>query len=149
MGKRIKMGLLGLTAFLCYSGKSVAQSGPVVCSINYDYDVAGNRIKREYKCEATWMPWDNAPWQDHSVFTTLYPNPTTGVITGVFSSPIGGAAGPATLTLNTMGGITIFQQVYSQPMSSVSLDLSQQIPGQYLLTVMALNMVESYTITKL
>lgn len=129
--------------------ESKAQSGPEECRILYGYDVAGNRIHREYKCEATWSPGDIIPWQEHTIFVELFPNPTTGVITGTFSSTIGGEAGGASITVSTIGGITVFQQEYTQIMSSVSINISQQIPGQYLLTVAAFNKVETYVITKL
>lgn len=149
MNNFIKTIILFAVAFICNTSKSIAQSGPVVCAVKYDYDVAGNRIKREYKCEATWLPTDPIGWSEPTIFTTVFPNPTTGVITGTFSTPIGGEAGSALITVSTMAGITVFQQEYNQVTSSVSIDLSQQIPGQYLLTVAAFNKVETYVITKL
>lgn len=149
MKNLIKITLILVAAFLTNATTSKAQSGPPVCKIHYGYDVSGNRIKREYKCENTWLPSDPAPWTDHTIFTTVYPNPTTGVITGTFSSTIGGEAGPAYITVSTMGGIVVFQQEYTQIMSSVTIDISQQVPGQYLLTAAAFGTVESYVITKL
>ncbi|MDI9312705.1 MAG: T9SS type A sorting domain-containing protein [Limnohabitans sp.] len=149
MEKLIKISLIIAVAILYNTTKGAAQSGPVVCKITYDYDVSGNRIKREYKCEATWSPADPLPWSDHTIFTTVFPNPTTGVITGTFSSTIGGDAGGAMITVSTMGGITVFQQAYNQITSSVTIDISQQLSGQYLLTVAAFNKVETYVITKL
>ena len=131
------------------SQESSAQSGPVECHIEYSYDISGNRIQRKEKCAATWTQWDPLPWQDGTIFTTVYPNPTTGGITGTFSETIGGEAGSATITVSTIGGIIVFQQEYTQIMSSVSLDISQQIPGQYLLSVAAFNKVETYVITKI
>lgn len=145
----LKIPLFLVVAFLLNVKKSFAQTGPVVCAIKYSYDVSGNRIKREYKCEATWSPADPLPWSDHTIFTTVFPNPTTGVITGTFSSTIGGDAGGAMITVSTMGGITVFQQAYNQITSSVTIDISQQLSGQYLLTVAAFNKVETYVITKL
>ena len=149
MKKIFKITLLFLIAFVIKTEDSSAQTGPIVCAIKYDYDIAGNRIKREYKCEATWSPADPLPWSDHTIFTTVFPNPTTGVITGTFSSTIGGDAGGAMITVSTMGGITVFQQDYNQITISVTIDISQQLPGQYLLTVAAFNKVETYVITKL
>ena len=135
-----------IVAFCATNTKTIAQTGPPVCKIHYGYDVAGNRIKREYKCERSWLPTDFGT--SHTIFTNVFPNPTTGVITGTFSEPIGGEAGGAFITVTTMGGIVVFQQAYNQVMSSVSLDITQQIPGQYLLTVSAFNNIETYVITK-
>ena len=144
----LRISFFLIVAFCANSSKSIAQSGPTVCKILYGYDVSGNRIKREYKCEASWSPLDPLPFT-HTIFTSLFPNPTTGVITGTFSEPIGGEAGGAYITVSTMGGIVVFQQEYNQVMSSVTIDISQQIPGQYLLTVAAFGKVESYVFTKL
>lgn len=149
MSNLINIIIVFTIVFICNTSKSIAQSGPVVCAVKYDYDVAGNRIKREYKCEATWSPTDPIGWSEPTIFTSVYPNPTTGVITGTFSTPIGGEAGSALITVSTMGGITVFQQEYNQVMSLVTIDISQQIPGQYLLTVAAFNKIETYVITKL
>lgn len=140
--------LLFITVLIS-SKESRAQSGPPVCKIHYSYDVSGNRVKREYKCENTWLPTDPAPWTDPGIFTTVFPNPTSGVLTGVFSSTIGGEAGPAMITVSTMGGVIVFQQEYNYVTSSITLDISQQIPGDYLLTAAAFGKVESFVITKM
>lgn len=149
MNNFIKITLIFAAAFLANMTASKAQSGPPVCKIHYGYDVSGNRIKREYKCENTWLPTDPAPWTDHTIFTSLSPNPTTGVVTGVFSSTIGGEAGAAYLTVTTMGGIVVFEQSYQQVTNAITVDITQQIPGQYVFTVAAFNKIESYVITKL
>jgi hypothetical protein len=145
----IKITLIFVAVFLANATKSKAQTGPVVCKINYGYDVSGNRIKREYKCENTWLPTDPGSSTGHTIFTSVFPNPTTGVITGTFSTPIGGEAGSALVTVSTMGGIIVLQQEYTEIASSITLDISQQIPGEYLLTVAAFNKIETYVITKL
>lgn len=145
----LKITISFAAAFLTNASVAFAQSGPVECRIIYGYDVSGNRIHREYKCEATWTPGDEMPWTDHTIFTTLFPNPTTGIITGTFSGTIGGDAGGAFITVSTIGGITVFQQEYNQIMSTVTIDISQQLPGQYMLTVAAFNKIETYVFTKL
>jgi len=142
----LKFSISLVVSFCATNTESKAQTGPPVCKIHYGYDVSGNRIKREYKCERSWLPTDFGT--SHTIFTKVFPNPTTGVITGTFSEPIGGEAGGAFITVTTMGGIVVFQQAYNQVMSSVSLDITQQIPGQYLLTVSAFNKIETYVITK-
>lgn len=148
MKSLLKKTLFLIVAACATSNKSKAQTSTAVCRINYYYDASGNRIKRDYSCPSN-NPWDNAPWGENTIFTSIYPNPTTGVVTGVFSATIGGEAGSAYITVSTMGGISIFQQEYTQPTSSVTIDLTQQIPGQYLLSVFAFNKLESYIITKL
>lgn len=149
MKNTVIITLLLLCAILVRTTESYAQSGPPVCKIHYAYDLSGNRVKREYKCENTWLPSDPAPWMEPGIFTTVFPNPTSGVITGVFSSSIGGEAGPAMITVSTMGGVIVFQQEYNYVTSSITLDLSQQIPGDYLLTAAAFGKVESFVITKM
>lgn len=145
----LKFTIFLIVVFCFNTTESKAQTGPEVCSIKYQYDISGNRIKREYKCEPSWVIGDIIPWQNHSIFSNLYPNPTTGVLTGVFTTPIGGEAGGAYITVSSMGGILVFEQAYNEIASSITFDLSQQIPGNYLVTVYAFNIVETYTITKL
>lgn len=140
---------MGLALLLGRSIDSLAQTSTPVCRISYAYDVAGNRIKREYLCESGTNPWGHAPWTDHTIFTSLSPNPTTGVVTGVLSSTIGGEAGAAYLTVTTMGGIVVLEQSCQQVTNAITVDITQQIPGQYIFTVAAFNKIESYVITKL
>lgn len=149
MKKLIRISLFLLLGVAGLSKESKAQTGPEVCSIKYQYDISGNRIKREYKCQPSWTIGDIIPWQDRSIFSNLYPNPTTGVLTGVFTSPIGGEAGPALISVTTMGGIVVFEQTYTQIASSITFDISQQIPGTYLVNVHAFNTEETYVVTKL
>ena len=87
----LKFSFFLIVAFCAINTKTSAQTGPPVCKIHYGYDVAGNRIKREYKCERSWLPTDFGT--SHTIFANVFPNPTTGVITGTFSEPIGGEGG--------------------------------------------------------
>ena len=138
-----------LFLFALVSGLSFdtsAQSGPIECKIKYDYDAAGNRIKREYKCEQAWMPWDNPPHNDNPILSSVYPNPTTGVVTGVFTEPTANAY----VTVTNMSGVVVLSQQYGQQMiTTFSIDISMQLPGSYLLTISAFNKLESYMIIKL
>ncbi|HTN18625.1 MAG TPA: T9SS type A sorting domain-containing protein [Chitinophagaceae bacterium] len=130
----------------CLSGIAVgaqAQSGSEVCSIVYSYDVSGNRIKREYKCEST-RGFDDPDTIDPTIFTTLYPNPTTGVFTGEFSEPVS----EATFIITAMSGVVVLEHELTQTASSITFDISAQVPGNYLLHVWALGREESYLITK-
>ncbi|MBL7712939.1 MAG: T9SS type A sorting domain-containing protein [Chitinophagaceae bacterium] len=131
----------------CFSGIAVgaqAQSGPEVCHIVYSYDAAGNRIKREYKCETPRGPEDPATWNDRVIFTTLYPNPTTGVFTGEFSEPVS----EATFIITAMNGAVVLEHELTQAANFITFDISAQVPGNYLLHVWALGREESYTISK-
>jgi len=117
-----------------------------VCAIAYSYDAAGNRIKREYKCETPPNPNDPQPWNSNStILTSLSPNPTTGVLTGVFSSP----AGWASVTVTSMAGGIILQTTYTQTLSSFTINIAQAVPANYIVTVSAFNTTESYVIVKL
>lgn len=145
MKNQLKISLFAIVALLGFAIKSNAQTE--VCKIAYDYDAAGNRIKREYRCSTTWPIGTGL--EERTIFTTVYPNPTTGLITGVFSEPIGGVAGKAVISISTMGGIVVLQQEFNYITTTINFDISQQIPGQYLLTVAAFNKVETYVITKL
>lgn len=150
MNTQIKTILFLLFAITAINTQSAAQSSVEICRIKYHYDMAGNRIKREYKCEAEPDPSANVGNETGTpIFTNLFPNPTTGIITGIFSIPIGGDAGGAYVYVSTMGAIVVFEQFYSAIASSISFDISQQIPGNYLVTVHAFNKVETYIITKL
>lgn len=132
----------------CLSGIAVgsqAQSGPEICHIVYSYDAAGNRIKREYKCERTSGPSDPDIWRDPTIFTKIYPNPTTGVFTGEFSEPVS----EATFIITAMSGVVVLQHELTQAANSITFDISAQVPGNYLLHVWALGREESYTMTKI
>lgn len=125
---------------------SFAQSGPGECFINYEYDVSGNRIKREYKCQKEWMPWDLEPVTNTTgVLTSLSPNPTTGPVTGVFSEP----TNYAHVVVSTMGGIMILDREYHQTIRSFTIDISDQKPGNYLLKVSVFDRIENHIVTKL
>lgn len=130
---------------LLYSGKISAQSGPVECKILYGYDGAGNRIKREYKCAPTWTIYDPVNQQDYTIFTSLFPNPTSGVITAVFSEPLSAAS----FLIYAANGSIIQSYNLTQQSTMVTFDLSAQVPGTYFLTVWALNKEETYTIIKM
>lgn len=125
---------------------TLKSSAQMSCSLKYRYDAAGNRIKREYTCpsQSPENPETPVPWGD-PILSTVYPNPTTGLITGTFTSPVPAAG----ISISTMGGILVLQQNYSQTLSSFTVNIAQAVPGNYLLTVSALNRVESYIITKL
>ncbi len=145
MKNLFQIAILSVLIFGTLFDKTYAQSGPVECKIKYDYDAAGNRIKREYKCEATWMPWDNPP-NNNPILSSVYPNPTSGVVTGVFTEPTAGAY----VVVTNMGGAVIFSHLYGQQMiTTFTIDISAQPAGSYLLTISAFNKLESYMIIKL
>jgi len=130
---------------LSFGQRAAAQA--TICKIKYNYDAGGNRIKRYYGCDQT-GPGVIDYFPD-GVLSNLSPNPTTGPLTGTFTSPIGGNAGSATVSVVNVNGTPVLLQTFSQIASTFSIDISQQIPGTYFLTVYAFSKMETYTITKL
>ena len=140
----MKTKFLLIAGFMAMAASVQAQSGSEVCSIVYSYDVAGNRIKREYKCETPSGPEGPVIWNDPVIFTSVYPNPTTGIFTGQFSEPVS----EATFIITAMSGVVVLQHELTQTANSITFDISAQVPGNYLLHVWALGREESYIITK-
>lgn len=126
--------------FLLGWGKSFAQAG---CKIKYDYDISGNRVLREFKCDP-FMP-DPDTESPHSILTLVYPNPTVGVINCVFSTPTAMAA----FEITAVDGSLIQSYSLTQQSSTVTFDISAQVPGTYFITVWAFSKVETYTVIKM
>jgi hypothetical protein len=83
--------LLFVSILTLIAKKTVAQSED--CRIRYSYDVAGNRIKREYKCITISGPYDPGPETGNpGSVLTVHPNPTTGVFHGSFSETVSSAS---------------------------------------------------------
>ncbi|GAA4454992.1 T9SS type A sorting domain-containing protein [Rurimicrobium arvi] len=136
----IKAIILFLSIFSFYGAS--AQS---TCKILYSYDLGGNRIRREFNCDAPPNPWDNPVRPDHTLLSSLSPNPTSGGLTGVFTDPVP----TATVQITDMGGAVYFTQTFTQTTSVFTMDISPAVPGTYLVTIWALGIVEGYTIIKM
>lgn len=140
----MKFLYVSMLAILMNTAYSTAQSSPVTCKIRYSYDVSGNRIKREYGCEQAPNPGNPVPYTGGSLLRNLSPNPTTGMLTGVFSKPVS-----ATVVITNMSGIIILSQHFPEPIPTFTINLAQAVPGNYLVTIAAAAVTESYTVTKL
>lgn len=115
------------------------------CKIAYTYDVAGNRVKRAYRCDPPANPNGPADQQPGDVTATVSPNPTQGPITGYFSEPVSGGS----VELNTMSGERLLVTQINGPTRSFTLDLSPYAPGSYVVTIRVQGFVESHTIIKM
>lgn len=90
---RFPLLIVMISGCLLAPGRVQAQEQPVLCGTWYDYDAAGNRIKRFYDCK-TLSSEDNPPTsllrpgssdssqvilKDRAGTVAVFPNPTTGV----------------------------------------------------------------------
>lgn len=132
--------LAAIITILCGISTS---AGAQTCKIFYTYDVAGNRTKRFYDCPSPTNPWDEPVTS--TTIKRIYPNPTTGLINVEFYNVIN----TGTFMISAMTGGMVLQYNLTQPTSLVTLDITPQPPGTYLLTVMTGDDVESFPITKL
>jgi hypothetical protein len=132
--------LAAIIVALCGTNFSAAAQS---CKIFYNYDLAGNRTKRFYDCPPQTNPWDQP--LTSTTIRRIYPNPTTGVINVEFYNP----TATASFTISAMNGGLVLQYNLTQLSTIVTFDISAQMPGTYLLTVMTPDNVESYPITKL
>jgi hypothetical protein len=134
--------LAAIIIALCGTSFS-AEAQVSTCKIFYNYDAAGNRIKRYYDCPPQTNPWDEPVTS--TTIRRIYPNPTTGVINVEFYNPIN----TATFFITDISGNQILRYDLTQLTSIVTLNITPQVPGTYLLTVLTGDDVESYPITKL
>lgn len=115
------------------------------CKIAYSYDAAGNRIKREFRCDVPPDPRIETEQPDNTVITSVDPNPTQGPVVGYFSKPVSSAM----LELYDINGICLNRQSIDRPTSLFQLDLSAFIPGTYLITLRMGAHVETHPIVKM
>jgi hypothetical protein len=124
---------------------NTASAQETVCSIRYTYDKAGHRTKREYKCEVPPGPGTPSPWLNPGgVIRSVYPVPTSGVFHVEFSTAISSAY----LYITDINGAHIMDRTISQQTNIVSFDLTPYAPGNYILTGIFGNEMESYPVTK-
>ncbi|MGC4058243.1 MAG: T9SS type A sorting domain-containing protein [Chitinophagaceae bacterium] len=110
----------------------------------YNYDLAGNRVKRFLNCDAH-NPWENPASPAGPLIGSVTPNPTPGGVIVDLSSPVPFLK----FAVSDMGGSMILEQSINQETSSFSFDISSVVPGSYLITVWALDQVDGYTIIKM
>lgn len=135
--------------FILFCMLSVSDSyGQMVCRIFYDYDAAGNRVKRYYKCYDPNIPDEYHPgdW----LVAVLYPNPTYGPITVSFDELVD----HATLSVSGMSGQVLTAAECSN-CYEINCDLAQFTPGTYIINLEASSAqytdkhIESFTVVKL
>lgn len=131
---------------LLFCSFSPAAYGQEVCSIYYDYDAAGNRVKREYKCVDINTP---DPHQINPVLINLYPNPTAGPLTISFNELMA----TAHLTVYTTEAALV-GELQCTSCYELKLDLSEPPAGAYILYLLLFRPEEdapyesSYTVIK-
>lgn len=141
----MKNSIILLITLLCSIAGSSAFGQEPVCSIRYSYDKNGSRNKREYKCEVPPGPGTPLPWNDNSKIRRIYPVPTTGVFHVEFDTPVSSGY----LYIIDITGTQVMDRSISQQTSIVTFDLTPFAPGNYILTGIFGNEMESYSITKL
>lgn len=120
--------LLTMLLAAAFSGK--AQTIPQgTCGVMFYYDGAGNRIKRQYICNNTLKAAEMASSEMSVKTEAMYPNPTSGPVTVVFTTPLKGAK----ISLLNISGKEIRYMVEAS--NRLQLDLSDVPDGIYFLRV--------------
>lgn len=125
----LKEQLLSFVVNTAFSQVYVSQGG---CGIKYDYDAAGNRIKRKLHCWGV-PPLPNRPANNDSskliatdkLTMQVYPNPTHDVFNVTFSTQVSNA----TITLQDATGKIIQQKAANG--SQVAFDVATLASGNY------------------
>lgn len=120
----------------------IAGTSTPPCIIRFSYDNAGNRIRRDYYCEAT-SPFDPVGPGGVSGTVSVYPNPTSGTFNVYLS-----VRQLATITVSNMNGQSV-AAAQSPGGETVTFDLSRQMPGNYIIKVVQGNNNQQFQITKL
>jgi hypothetical protein len=118
------------------------------CAIHYTYDNAGNRIKRYYKCveNGPFEPSTPATIPNGGFRTDLFPNPTSGTLTGILTEP---SAEKIVVIVTTMLGGIVLQQEFLPPITSFTINIAQLTPGSYLVSTYMGIFVQSDIIIKM
>jgi hypothetical protein len=139
----MKKNLLIASIILCAFLQQVSAQN---CYLLYGYDNSGNRIKREYKCQTIVDPTQpDVISNPGGVVSKVYPIPTWGPFTVEFSIPVASAY----MFLTDMSGMVLLERTISQPTTITTFDISSWVPGNYILTSIANDAMENFTITKL
>jgi hypothetical protein len=136
----MKMIISILAIIICTITNSSAQQG-YGCAIVFFYDDAGNQVNREYFCgdldntggKALLVQENNLPKPQNievSKITAIYPNPTTGIFSIIFSSDLK----DATIQIIDLTG-KIIQQRKITNTTRETFDISGSPAGTYFLRV--------------
>lgn len=120
-----------LTIFFLLSLAVSSYAQNLVCKIYYDYDAAGNRIKRHQECIDP-----NAPVSQSTqppLHAILYSNPSEYMFNIDFQELLY----HATISIATISGETVYQDEASMAYR-MTFDFSLATPGEYVLTLIGI-----------
>jgi hypothetical protein len=117
--------------------------------IHYDYDEAGNRIKREYiilKTVSAGVALDSIMVEEtfEELKIQIYPNPTRGVLKIVINGNVD--FDKSAISLYTTTGAILYQKQPAE--QSNEIDLQNESPGMYFLKMLLDGKVKSWTVIK-
>jgi hypothetical protein len=118
--------------------------------IHYDYDAAGNRIKRKkeiiFKTASAGVLLDSIMVEEtfEELKIQIYPNPTRGILKIVINGNVD--FDNSAISLYTTTGAILYQQ---EPASqSNEINLQNESPGMYFLKLLLEGKVRSWTVIK-
>ena len=114
-----------LTAMFC-SGITYAQDA-LDCRVWYNYDAAGQRVKRYYECKDKSLEPEM-----HPIKLTVFPNPTEGPVIVVTDVPVDELAA----AIYTIDGMIVTSDNCTD-CSMLSLSIASQLTGSYVMQVTA------------
>jgi hypothetical protein len=118
--------------------------------IHYDYDVAGNRIKRKkeiiFKTASAGVLLDSIMIEEtfEELKIQIYPNPTKGVLRIVINGEVD--FDNSAISLYTTTGALLYQKEPAE--QSNEIDLQNESPGMYFLKMLLEGKVRSWTVIK-
>lgn len=135
----------GISFLLLTTGFAADAQETTRCKIAYSYDAAGNRIRREYRCDVPPDPRTETEQPDGTLITGVDPNPSQGPVVGYFSKPVSSG----TIELYDMNGVCLNRFDIGGNATYFRIDLSAYVPGTYLITLRLGSVVETYPIVRM
>ncbi len=121
---------------LLFTFSGFAQQLPLnSCGIVHTYDASGNRLKRIYFCNNGVDPYPTRASQTNSVteeiqlIDALYPNPTSGKFSVIFSKPLENAS----VFVTDVNGKAV--QQFKASGNKVDFNLSSEAAGTYFMKI--------------
>jgi hypothetical protein len=148
--KLLRITLLIFATIICFAKESKAQEP----ELQFEYDAAGNQIKRDWVCiGCSTFPVSLASRDNSSEMATIpdakkntastqrsllaYPNPLTEILNVKWK--YADKYHVNKIEVFSVGGITFFKQDYTndidQPILQVAIPFQRQLPGMYVLRV--------------
>lgn len=144
--KKSLMKVISLFSFVWLASvhESKAQeSSP--CKIAYSYDAAGNRIRREYRCDTPPDPRGETEQPGGTLITGVSPNPSQGSAVVYFSKPVFSGM----IELYDISGVCLNRFEIRDNVSFFRVDLSPYAPGTYLITLRLASTVDTYPVIRM